>query len=157
MAIQISKPITATASQYASAAMHLEMRGDWRTIRIDNVRYVVLVSGTSGRVYWVRADAGARSCRCIWSENSTTPCSHRLAVDLAATEDELREGLASLDATAFADYLTATYAPLFSRCAGGCGDSVEVTGERCWACLSEQTRRETMAAARARVLKGWGE
>lgn len=78
-----------TASQWASAATHLENRSEWRTVRLDGVRYVVLVSGNSGRVYMVRADA--RGCGCLWSQRAATPCSHRLAVELAATEDELAE------------------------------------------------------------------
>src|SRR3954470_645037 len=67
-------PVAASASQWASAATHLELRDEWRTVRIDGVRYVVLVSGRSGRVYHVRADAGG--CRCRWYEKTRTMCSH---------------------------------------------------------------------------------
>ena len=80
-----------TASQWASAATHLEQRASWRTIRIDGTRYVVLTSGNSGRVYIVRADA--RGCGCRWSQRAATPCSHRLAVELAATLEELAESV----------------------------------------------------------------
>src|SRR4051812_22084531 len=70
-------PITASASQWASASVHLDLRDDWRTVRIDGVRYVVLTSGNSGRVYHVRADG--KGCGCKWYERTATRCSHALA------------------------------------------------------------------------------
>src|SRR4051812_49833859 len=61
-------PVAASASQWASASVHLELRDDplngWRVVRIEGVRYVRMVSGTSGKVYLVRADAGG--CECRW-------------------------------------------------------------------------------------------
>lgn len=112
---------TPTASQWASAATHLAMRSEWRYVRIGDVRYVVLVSGTSGRVYYVRADA--RGCGCLWSQKAATPCSHRIAVDLAATEDELVEEASRPAARKTAE-------ELFGRTceAGGCTDDA-VDGE----------------------------
>ena len=78
-----------TASQWASAATHLERRAGWRTVRIDGTRYVVLTSGNSGRTYWVRA--GARGCGCRWYQETGRRCSHMLALEFAATLDELAE------------------------------------------------------------------
>jgi len=141
----MAQQFTATAAQMASALMHLEMRSEWRTVRIGDVRYVVLVSGNSGRVYYVRADG--RGCDCVWSQRAATPCSHRVAVELAAIEDELREeyvvGSASLKAMR----------DLFPGCAGGCGQIVEARdGLWCDDCAAQRERAERMAAARARVL-----
>jgi hypothetical protein len=76
-----------TASQWAAAAMHLDRRDEWRTVRINGVRYVVLTSGNSGRVYFVRADA--RGCGCLWSQTMQPPCSHRIALELDALEADL--------------------------------------------------------------------
>lgn len=138
---------TATPSQWASAATHLDQREAWRTVRIDGVRYVVLVSGNSGRVYMVRADA--RGCGCLWSERAATPCSHRLAVELAALEDELAEA-AVHPSPALTPRLTAD--DLWPACAAGCGDLVDRLGETCWTCLSNDTRR--LDEARRRGLVG---
>lgn len=80
---------TATSAQWASATSHLELRSEWQTVRIGGVRYVILTSGTSGRVYHVRADAAG--CLCRWYGRTLQQCSHMLAVELAALEDELRE------------------------------------------------------------------
>lgn len=79
--------ITATASQYASAALHLERRSEWRVVRISNVRYVALPSGTSGKTYLARADAAG--CECRWYSSTGRQCSHMLALELAAMESEL--------------------------------------------------------------------
>lgn len=139
MAVQ-TRAYTPTASQWASAATHLEQRSEWRTVRIDGVRYIVLVSGNSGRVYMVRADG--RGCGCLHSQRAATPCSHRIAVDLAALEDELRESAA-----------TSTVVPLMTNrelypgCAAGCGELVERRGERCYPCLSNETRRLSVGRA----------
>lgn len=82
-----------TASQMASAATHLDMRNDpdprqrWANVRIAGVRYVSVTSGNSERKYLVRADADG--CECVWYERTLTRCSHMLAVELAATLDEL--------------------------------------------------------------------
>lgn len=78
-----------TPSAWASATSHLELRSEWQTVRIGGVRYVILTSGTSGRVYHVRADAAG--CLCRWYERTLQQCSHMLAVELAALEDELIE------------------------------------------------------------------
>lgn len=89
MAMQQATIAQATPSQWASAAMHLERRSEWRTVRISGTRYVSLLSGRSNHVYLVRADAAG--CGCPWSQRMSSPCSHRIAVELAALEDELRE------------------------------------------------------------------
>src|SRR5215211_6489217 len=69
-------PVAASASQWASASVHLELRNDpldgWRTVRIEGVRYVRMVSGTSGKVYLVRADA--RGCECRWYDKTAGLC-----------------------------------------------------------------------------------
>lgn len=79
-----------TPSQFASATMHLERRNEWRVVRIDGTRYISLVSGRSNRVYLARADAAG--CSCVWSQTMSSPCSHRIAIELAALEDEMAEG-----------------------------------------------------------------
>ncbi len=120
-----------TASQFASAAMHLERRSEWRTVRIDGVRYISLISGRSNRVYLVRADAAG--CGCVWSQTMSSPCSHRIAVDLAAMEDDLSE-----DRDPMAD--------LFTRCARvGCGAICE--GRLCDECAAMAERSDRMATA----------
>jgi len=84
-AARLSGPSAAAApspSQCASAAMHLERRDDWRVVRIEGVRYVVVPSGRSGRVYLVRADAGG--CACPWYTRTGRQCSHMLALELVA-------------------------------------------------------------------------
>lgn len=82
-----------TASQWASATAHLEHRSEWRVVRIAGTRYVSLPSGTSGKLYFVRADAAA--CACPWYLKTARQCSHMLSLELAATEDELAEQAAS--------------------------------------------------------------
>lgn len=85
-AIAVYQP---TASQYASAASHLDRSSDWRHFWIDDTRYVSLTSGCSGKRYTVRADA--RGCSCLWSQKTGAPCSHRVALELAALEADLVE------------------------------------------------------------------
>lgn len=136
MTVQI-KPIT--ASQFASAITHLERRSEWRTVRIDGVRYISLVSGRSNRVYLARADADG--CSCIWSQTMSSPCSHRIAIDLDALEQELAEA--------------PTLADLYQRCARvGCQELCEGT-TLCDDCAALQERSERMAAARARIVEAW--
>jgi hypothetical protein len=96
-----------SASQQASAEVHLERRNEWRYVRIDGVRYVKLPSGTSGKLYTVRADA--RGCSCRWYTETQRDCSHMLAVRIAhdeeaasavlATDDEISAFMATSAAT----------------------------------------------------------
>jgi hypothetical protein len=102
MAVQF-KAYSATASQWASAASHLETRGEWKVYRVDGVRYVALKSGTSGHIYAVKASGNGCSCR--WYQSTWQQCSHMLAIDLDAMEDELRED-AARDAVIEAERLT---------------------------------------------------
>jgi hypothetical protein len=131
-----TSPITASASQWASAAAHLDLRADWRTVRIDGVRYVVLTSGNSGRVYHVRADAGG--CKCRWYEKMATRCSHALAVELAALEDELSAAPAW------------TVSASFPSCRV-CGEATDGARRLCDRCCAEQTRRLEIASRTAAV------
>jgi len=81
-----------SASQWASATVHLENRDEWRYFRKCGVRYVAIISGRSSRFYVVRADAGG--CSCPWGQSPWSfgkPCSHRIAVELAALEADLIE------------------------------------------------------------------
>ncbi len=127
---------TATPSQYASAAMHLETRIEH--VRVDGQRYAVVQSGNSGRVYIMPADASACDDACVWWKKTRTTCSHLLAVELAALEDELRE-------TASVPSLISLRA-LFPGCAGGCGELVDGGFSRlCDRCASDrewQARRD---------------
>ncbi len=127
-----------TPSQYASAATHLAMRSEWRTVRIGDVRYVVLVSGNSGRVYYVRADA--EGCGCVFYVQTARQCSHMLSVELAAIEDELAEA--------------PVMANLYQRCAAvGCEAICE--SRLCDDCAAIEERGQRMAAARRRVVEEW--
>ena len=135
-----------TPSQWANAARHMELRDDpqigWRTIHIDDVRYVVMTSAVSGRVHWARADA--LGCDCLWSQRAATPCSHRLALELAATLVELAES------TPIIERLRALYPP----CAGGCGNITEGNAF-CDECSAARERAERLAAARRRAIEAW--
>lgn len=131
-----------TASQYASAAMHLET--PINHIRIDNVRYAIVTSGNSDRVYWLPADGS--SCPCIWWEKTRTTCSHLLALELQATMDELAE-----QPHTFADYRA-----MYPGCAAGCGQIVDSSRQTfCDDCAAIQEREQRMTAARARVVEAW--
>jgi hypothetical protein len=129
--VEVGQPAGPTPSQWASAATHLEGREDWRSVRIEGVRYVVLTSGRSGRVYHVRADAAG--CRCKWYEKTASQCSHMLAVELAALADELAERPA---------------APIFERCRA-CGSLTDGPRRLCDDCAADQARRLDRAARRA--------
>jgi len=135
--------IAPTPSQWASASLHLERRYDWRIVRIDGERYVVLASATSGHVYAVRADAAG--CGCPWYTRMGRQCAHMLALELAATEDELAEQPAP------SPKKRASYADLFAACAAGCGELVERKGEACYRCASGEAHRLEMARKRELV------
>lgn len=77
-----------TASQLASAEAHLFYRQDWRFYRVNGVRYVSMKSGTSGRIYQVRADGQGCSCD-AYQKWGYVICSHGLAVVNAATIETL--------------------------------------------------------------------
>lgn len=65
-------------SQQASAEQHLSRRDEWRSVRVNGTRYVVLPSATSGKVYTVRADG--RGCSCPAYTRGLAVCSHMLSV-----------------------------------------------------------------------------
>ena len=135
-----------TASQWASAALHLERRPDWRYIRIDGVRYAVLASGNSGRTYQLRADAAG--CSCCWYQKTGTTCSHMLALELDALEIELSD--AAIDAVLGpAPKARPSYADLFPGCRD-CGDLVDGYHDgRCRRCGEDaewQARRDARAS-----------
>ena len=88
-AIVAPAPVETDQQWLADRGLAVGARVGSCTVRISGIRYVVLTSGNSGRTYWVRADA--RGCGCLWSQRAATPCSHRLAVELAATLEELAE------------------------------------------------------------------
>lgn len=119
-----------TPSQYAAAAMHLDNRDEWRYVRIAGQRYVALASGTSNHLYLVRADA--RGCACAWYQKTGQPCSHMLAVELAALEDELRESAEAVPAVpaAPAPKGRASYEDVFGVCDERFCDADREPGER---------------------------
>lgn len=94
-----------TASQWAAAAMHLERRSEWRYFRSAGVRYVSVVSGRSNRLWIARADAAG--CGCPWSQNMSTPCSHRIALELDALEADLTESARTVASEAECDLIFA--------------------------------------------------
>ena len=141
-----TKTTTPTASQYAAAASHLDMRSDpdplqrWANVRIDGVRYVSVTSGNSGRKYLVRADANG--CECVWYERTLTRCSHMLSVELAALEDELAEQPAPMT--------RGRYESLFAGRCSRCHELHEERGQQlCDACSSDAAYQERLAAKRA--------
>jgi hypothetical protein len=125
--------------QWEAAALHLARRSEWIDVRISGVRYVVLVSGTSGRIYTVRADA--RGCLCKFYQSGGRRCSHMLAVELAALEDELAE-----QASAAAPKPRATYDDLFAACP--CGDLADGQDGMCSRCASDREWQQRTDAAR---------
>lgn len=147
-----------TPSQWASAAIHLEQRKEWRTVRINGERYVVLQSGCSGRTYIARADAAG--CSCLWYCKTLSQCSHMLAIYCAATLDELAEEQDRLD-----DEIDAAIAEVCSEiswdalrrempaCAAGCGSLADEGRQFCTDCSAKRARDERLAAARRRVME----
>jgi SWIM zinc finger len=128
-----------TVAQYASAALHLDRRSSWRTVRLDGTRYVIVTSGSSGHVYWVRADAAG--CSCAWYLRTGRQCSHMLALELEALEAEL-------EAQQFESWLSdalgppqapvkASYEDLFPACRD-CGDLSETRDGYCDRCASDR-------------------
>jgi SWIM zinc finger len=108
--------IVPSAAQRANAARQLERAAEWRTVRIDGVRYVILASATSGHTYTVRADAAG--CSCPWYAKTERPCSHMVAVKLAAPT------------VTISPY--ARYGDLFPSCAAtGCQDDPEPRSRYC--------------------------
>lgn len=99
-----------SASQQASAELHLERREAWRYVRVNGVRYVKLTSGRSDHLYTVRADA--RGCSCRWYAETRRDCSHMLAVQMANDEDAVSSLLAT---DAEIDAYQADSAPAFRR------------------------------------------
>ena len=134
---------TPTVSQFASAAMHMELRSEWCTVRINGERYVRLESGSSGHVYLLRADA--RACACAWYEKTGEQCSHMLALELAALEDELRETASDVVPSLH------SYRDLFPGCVGGCGELVERQAEFCYRCLAQRTYDMDQQSKRERI------
>lgn len=65
-------------SQQASAVAHLSRRDEWRSVRMNGTRYVVIPSARSGKVYTVRADA--TGCSCPGYAKGLPVCAHMLAV-----------------------------------------------------------------------------
>lgn len=135
-----------TKSQWAAAAMHLDRRDEWRYFRSAGVRYVSIISGRSNRLWIARADADG--CGCPWSQNTATPCSHRIALELDALEAELIEARDAAEPVA----------ALFPRCRS-CGSRTDQ--QPCDACTSDETRRlETagkVALAGSRYANIWTE
>ena len=136
--------ISIAPSQWASATAHLERRDGWRAYRVDGVRYVALPSGTSGRVYQVRADAAG--CGCPWYQRTGRQCAHMLSVELAALEAELSD--ATIEAV-LGPAPKSRYEALFPACRD-CGDLVDGYHDgRCRRCGEDaewQARRDARAS-----------
>lgn len=132
---------TPTPSMWASASTHLEHRIEH--IRIDGIRWAVVTSGNSGRVYRLPADASW--CPCKWNTETRTRCSHMLSVELQATMDELRsEPVPSFE----------RFRDLYPSCAAGCGQVTE-GNTFCEDCSARREREDRLAAARQRVVEAW--
>jgi hypothetical protein len=145
MATQFSTP---TASQYASASTHLEQPITY--VRTNGIRYAVVTSGTSGRVYQVRADASACADHCIWWTRTRTQCSHMLAVELSALESELWQAQVDV-ALGPQSKPRASYDELFPACREGCGELVDGLDGRCNRCASDREWEERRTVQRQRI------
>lgn len=135
-----------TASQYAAASTHLEKPITY--IRSNGIRYAVVTSGTSGRVYQVRADASACAEHCIWWTRTRTQCSHMLAVELSALDDELFA--AQVDAALAPPSNVSRYDQIMPGCID-CGDLADGFDKRCSKCASDaewNARRDAQRASR---------
>jgi hypothetical protein len=122
-------PTAASASQWASAATHLENRIEH--VRIGGERFAIVMSGNSGKVYRLPADAS--ECPCEWNTRTRTRCSHMLAVELSALEDELRAVAAAPIAAGFPA----------SRVCGALADGPR---RLCDDCAADQARRLEIAS-----------
>lgn len=124
-----------TASQLASAAMHLDARDSWTYYRMGGVRYVAIQSATSGKTYTVRADGQGCSCRFYAVHQAL--CSHALAVIEAEHQDRLSEYLAD-QADALLDEYDAQQQPAATWRSCRCGAMIppEAHSQRqCSACI----------------------
>ena len=124
-----------SASQIASSRVHLERRAEWRTVRVDGVRYVKLPSGRSGALYTVRADG--KGCSCKWYQQTGGTCAHMLAVREAANHDALDAWLSEPVEPMPADRPKVkpllTYDQIVPACAqDGCNDLPEPRERYCW-------------------------
>lgn len=97
-------------------------------------------------------------CTCPDYQQRGAICKHMRAVAIYAAE--LRAQRQEQEGSAEEADPTPTVAPLMSYrdlypgCAAGCGELVERQNERCYACVSEQTRRETVVSRMAAVGAG---
>lgn len=151
-----------TASQWASATVHLENRIEH--VRINGERFAIVASGNSGKVYRLPADASF--CHCIWWERTRTRCSHMLSVELAALEDELIAEHQIDEAIAAGEALAAAYAPpitvlrpryadLFPECtSNGCHEISESRSGLCDRCASDLELAERRESQRLAVAAG---
>jgi hypothetical protein len=95
MAVQMQR--TPTESMRASAQAHLELSSDWRYFWSKGVRYVRIISATSGKLHVVRADSMGCDCEAylVWEY---TACSHMLAVRESLNRDALAAWVDDQDA-----------------------------------------------------------
>ncbi len=123
-----------TASQFASATVHLERRGEWVYFWREGVRYVRIISGRSNRLYVLRADSAG--CSCAWSTNpwsGGTPCSHRIALELDALEEDLAEARDLEQPAPTPAAPTKTIEDLWPTCrVVACDDDPEPREDFCW-------------------------
>lgn len=122
-----------SASVLAKKASLLEKRDEWRTIRCNGMRRVVMPNETGSRVYLV--DPRGKACNCKAGQFGTL-CAHRLAVIEAANQDAIQ---AWVDEQQDA-------APLFPRCRS-CGRRSDY--QPCDDCAAAETRRLEQAGKAA--------
>lgn len=122
-----------TASQQASAELHLERQAEWRYYRVDGVRYVALPSGNSGKVYRVRADGAG--CSCKWYAEGHPICAHMIAVRRLNERPAIREVRGRFEA-------------LFPSCVD-CNDLADGSDGRCSKCASDREFSQRQAARAA--------
>jgi len=113
------------------------------TRKSDGLAFVTFTSSSkSGGLYF----ASVAGCSCPGYLHRGV-CCHQLAV--AEDADRRARQVASVIHERTRPTPRLTYEDLVPACAGGCGDVVERRGERCYRCLSDETRRLELATRHA--------
>lgn len=91
ISVRVYQPSDAVLAKMAGL---IEMQSEWRIIRVDSFRRVVMPNLDRSRVYMVAVDGSACSCRCGQHGGM---CAHRLAAASVAAEAALAASAAEAD------------------------------------------------------------